>query len=246
MTYLGEDDTWANMDEILTCMGLFQACIGIGKELNAEGKLGDECSPEWIVEEAKRRRPALRDDAAVPELDTLPSKRPSPNESNEGSTQRDILKTPAKIKKSSSNEYIGSPPQRETLIKPAKQGMNDSTDKGAHSIGRKVPKHVIFEELVWIELEKHGWSLETGNRLQDIFYIKPGVGRFKPFKKHIDWFDSLKKLMIFLQEDNEWSTKDEVKFGVKKYLHALKTYKKLISKKRLPPQWSPEWLVDQP
>lgn len=79
--------------------------------------------------------------------------------------------------------------------------------------GGGICSKVLFFDIVWKALTGLGWTLLVGNRPTDYYFLPPGVkrGREFGFKPRVDFFDSYKQVLAFLQSDPRWKDKDEIK-----------------------------------
>jgi hypothetical protein len=61
-------------------------------------------------------------------------------------------------------------------------------------------------DALWPALEGAGWSVESGSRPRDFFWLPPGVNRGDPAAKvRVHYFDSRSTVLSFVKESAEWS-----------------------------------------
>ena len=88
-----------------------------------------------------------------------------------------------------------------------------SKPKVKRETGGGICSKALFFDIVWKTLTGLGWTLLVGNRPTDYYFLPTGVqrGRGLGFKPRVDFFDSYKQVLAFLQNDPRWKDKEEIK-----------------------------------
>jgi hypothetical protein len=108
----------------------------------------------------------------------------------------------------------------------------------------------LFWQIVWSCLKDElGWTLEHGNRANDIYAFPPGVSRGRGFKNRVDFFDSSLQIMTFIETDTRWKDRPEVVQCLKLYEQCKNLLEQLRANKSLPKfnntEKMVEWLIEQ-
>ena len=142
--------------------------------------------------------------------------------------------------------------------KPPKRRMPKDKSSGSSKPAKRPPSgppktrvnNVLFWQIVWTCLKDElGWTLEHGNRPNDIYACPPGVTRGSGFKPRVDFFDSLPQIIMFIETDTRWKDKPEVVRCLQLYEQCKNLCEQLKAKKSLPKfdnkEKMVEWLIEQ-
>ena len=113
--------------------------------------------------------------------------------------------------------------------KAASLSVRAAKPKKSRKVGKPKEKRVkngapgvskqLFVGIIWKALTGLGWTLNTGNRPTDFYFLPTGVRRGKEFgfRNRIDFFDSHKLVLGFIKNDPRWKEKEEVRESISLY-----------------------------
>jgi hypothetical protein len=110
------------------------------------------------------------------------------------------------------------------LMKPGRRSAPKSVGGGSSILRTRTnsarPKlnKAIFNEVVWKGLEALGWTLDRGNRPNDLYFCPPGVQRKGcGFKPRVDFFDSTSLVLECLEKDPRYCNQPQIVKIVNEY-----------------------------
>jgi len=142
-----------------------------------------------------------------------------------------------------------SPSVLETASKPTKKrkntgkGKGGSSSKGSGAPSKSKKRNFLFWTLVWPRLMKEaGWTLDTGNRPTDYYFMPPNVLRHRGFSNRKDYFDSVKQVLDVLEQHEIWSADETCKDIVRDCKRCAKKLDELAAQKQVPKEMTLLWL----
>jgi len=140
----------------------------------------------------------------------------------------------------------GSKRRRKMTAKKRSQKTNTSP-MSTSSSGSQRPQHNkrMFNATVWKCLEEElGWRLELKGREKgrnDTYFFPPGVSWGG--KSRCDFFDSVPLVVDFVQTDERWKDRNEVKTAVDRYYRGMEYVSSLRQARQLPKAYEAEWIL---
>jgi len=138
-----------------------------------------------------------------------------------------------------------------SLRKERRRSSTDGTKKSgapnsSPGVFHKNLNKFLFDNVIWITLSSLGWSIERGNRPNDLYFLPPGVHRSRPFQNRVDFFDSKKQILDCCCAHPNWKDRIEVKDALALYNAMLSLLEHLKATQKLPKgELNIEWLKQQ-